>query len=648
MRYKKRIISAVMAVMCCASLLSGCGNDESKNTSSTIVKEQTKQNVKPEIPKTQYDLVASGKSDYYILVPEQATENELFASSELQLFFKEATGFELPILTEGAADLSGSYLSVGNTKASQDAGVTPTYEELKNSGFVLKTIEDDCYIKGYNDFGTRNGIYEWLYYCFDYECYAEDCIALTETADMKLPAFEVSTKPSFDYRMSTGAVLWNTVLSYRMRFNLNEEIFVTGNACHNSYEIISPYVYNWTDEKYAEWYSDTLFKNREQGNDVIPAQLCYSNADMRAEYIKNLKTILENSEVPLMILGQEDGNDWCTCEACTASFDKYKTNAATLIQFANHVQEEISNWYATEHPEKEPIKLYIFAYGPTLNAPVKYDDEAGTYVPIDDNVKLNEKLGIFFGTSAGSIYPYTSEVNYEKRQTLEAWNALTDDIGSWTYSTYPLRAFLMYDNFEIIQENYKFFLDNGVVLMKDQTDNWNDDKSTAWSHAKYYVISKLMWNVDLNMEELLDDFFANYFDLAGDTMRELFDEERQWIRYAHTQLGMPGEMASEHLSTDYWSYPMIADAMERIDEAYEEIAVYQDSDPEHHARLHDRITLESLQYRYLLIELYSAQFEANELLHMKYAFKEDVERLGVKTWRENFEIQDVWLSWGIN
>ena len=156
MNKRIRIVSILLAVVLSMSTLVGCGDGAKTNGK---VKEQEKQNVKAELPETKYDLVSGGSSKYFILIPEAASKNEIFAAEELQLFVKEATGAELAICKENEADMSGSFLSVGNTKASQEAEINPTYGEVNSNGFVLKTVDDDCYLKGFSDIGTRNSVY---------------------------------------------------------------------------------------------------------------------------------------------------------------------------------------------------------------------------------------------------------------------------------------------------------------------------------------------------------------------------------------------------------------------------------------------------------------------------------------------------------
>ena len=368
---------------------------------------------------------------------------------------------------------------------------------------------------------------------------------------------------------------------------------------------------------------------------------------MREEYLKNLKKKLANTDDPVMILGQEDGPEWCECEKCAAMKEKYDTNAAVLIQFANYIQEEILKWYAEEYPEKNPVRLIIFAYDPTRQPPVTYDKEKDTYVPIDDSVKLHDELGVYFATSSGAVNLLNSDEEATRRDQFKGWSAICNHVFNWQYSVYPLHIFMMWDSFEVMQQNYQFALEQNAIMMQDQTDNWQRKNSAAWYHAKYYVLSKLQWDVKLNMSELLDDFFANYFGEAGDVMQELFNEERQWYQHMYTDLGASGTLSEDPLKQEWWPYNMLVDALERIDEAYEKIAEYKESDPEQYKRLYDRITLESLQYRYIIISLYSSEYDAGELLNMKYSFRHDAERLEINNWREGSTLETLWSNWGI-
>lgn len=644
-KYKRRLLSGVLALAMSATLFSGCGASDSKQTQ---VKTQEKQNTKQKIADTKYDLVSGGKSTYTIMIPEKATENEKFAASELQLFFQEATGVKLEIVTENKQTSKGGFLSVGDTKASEKVGVKPTRDEVKSNGFVIRTLEENCYIKGPSDMGTRNGVYEWLSYCFDYECYSKDVIDITETKERKLPAFDIRCKPTFDFREAPGYMTWDDEAAYRMRFNPNAEIFVTGRACHTSYTLINPYKYDYTSAKYKNWYSAATFNNMNL-HAVLPAQLCYSNAAWWDVYVKNLEALLEDSDAPVMIMGMEDYNsEWCECDACKASKEKYGTDAAVMIKFANYVQEKINQWYKKEHPEKTPVQLLIFAYRTCEKAPVTYNSKTNTYEPIDDSVKMHEDLGVYFApVEASYAYPFTDKINETVTENLNAWSSLTDNICAWTYSLVCYNAYIIPDCIDVLQENYKLLADKGTISLLDQEEGGQKNCSSGWTGAKIYCMSKLMWDVNLNMEELLDDYFAHLYGDAADIMKNLYETDRMWMRHVYADLGSKGSIFEDMLKPEYWSYPMIQKQMDGIEDAYAVIEKYKDSDPETYQKYYNHINLESLAYRYLILSLYETEYDTNEIYEMKCKFKQDSERLGITVYGENKDVQQLWDSWGI-
>lgn len=645
MKKNTRITAFMMSVVLTAVSLAGCGN--TKTDSRTVT--EAKQNVKPAFGYTSHDFLKEGASDYVILTPENPTENETFAAEELQLFVEKASGAKLSIEKEGS-NQPDKFLSVGETKAAKDAGVSPTYEEVLNNGFVIRTLDDDCYIKGFSDIGTRNAIYEFLYLCFDYECYAADEICMTDTKDLKLPEFDMTEVPSFEWReANNGDIIRDTVGSYRMRFNQNEEIFVTGHLTHNSMTIVNPNVYDWTSDRYKDWYSETLAidpLNASGGS--RPAQLCYSNPEVVEVYIENLLKLLETSNARVMLMGMEDNVEWCTCDKCTESKEKYGTNSAVIIKFANRVQEAVNAWYEKEHPEKEPVKLIFFAYYETVMPPVTYNESTDTYEAIDDSVKLHPDLGVMYAPiGATYAYPFTDARNTEAATAIRGWSALTDNIYTWIYSLHPSHAFIMIDTFEIMKSNYTFLQENGTKFLFEQTDHYQETGNSSWSSVKAYVMSKLQWNKDLNMNELFDDFFANYYGEAGDTMRSIFDEQRDWMIHIYQDLGASGKISDDLLSAEYWSYPLLKEWLAKIDKAYEDIAGLQETDPDRYQELYDRITMESLQFRYIVIGCFGTNYSAEDLLTMKNLFKHDFERLDITSYAENQDIANLWSTWGI-
>lgn len=651
MRKSKQAIALILAISMLSGSLSGCSGTQTAETQVTHKTE--KKNVKDTIAETDIDFIKDGKSDYQIVTPDKASENETFAAKELQYFIEGATGAKLTIVSEKKASADGKYLYVGETKAAKKAGVAPTYEETKYNGFVIRQLEDDVYLKGYSDVGTRNAVYEFLEYAFDYECYAADEIRMNETKNAKMLAYDLLVNPSIDWREGNyGELVYNHTIGYRMRFNNTEEIFVTGHLTHNSMTLIDPTVYDWKSEKYKDWFSDKTWNGFSSEMQETPMQLCYSSEEMRKEYTKNLIKLIQNSDAPNMLLGMEDNVEWCSCKKCTASKELYGTDSAVIIKFVNKVQKDVDEWFAKNRPGEEPTHLVVFAYYSTVNPPATYDEKTQKYIPMDDSVVLNDHSGIMFAPiTAEYDTPFeeskVDDISGPNGQVI-GWSSITKNLYAWTYSLLPLSGLLFFDTVESMQQNYSFLADNGCQMLLDQADMYQKNINSGFSRAKAYIMSKLAWDTSLNMGELLDDFFANYFDEASDTMQSLFNQEREWITYFYKNTDASGRISDDLVQDKYWTYNQLEHYLDMIDQAYKDIESIRETNPERYSTLYDRILLESIQYRYLILSIYSTEYTEDELIEKRREFKYDFERLQLTSYQENGDINDLWSEWGLN
>ena len=78
------------------------------------------------------------------------------------------------------------------------------------------------------------------------------------------------------------------------------------------------------------------------------------------------------------------------------------------------------------------------------------------------------------------------------------------------------------------------------------------------------------------------------------------------------------------------------------------IEEYKTTVPARYGKLYDRICLESLAVRFLIIDLYGSQvYTAPELYAEKVAFKADCARLNYTKYSENRLITALWAEWKI-
>ena len=93
---------------------------------------------------------------------------------------------------------------------------------------------------------------------------------------------------------------------------------------------------------------------------------------------------------------------------------------------------------------------------------------------------------------------------------------------------------------------------------------------------------------------------------------------------------------------------MLKKWLAEFDEAYASIEKYKTTDTETYNRLYEAILLESLSYRYLLIDFFPEECgNETELYEMKSAWKTDAARLGITHRSESETISKLYEAWGI-
>ena len=189
--------------------------------------------------------------------------------------------------------------------------------------------------------------------------------------------------------------------------------------------------------------------------------------------------------------------------------------------------------------------------------------------------------------------------------------------------------------------------DAGVYYIFNQ-GQFNSKVSTGFSRLKMYLDSSLAWDVDADMNLLIQEFFDNYFKGASAPMKELFDSMRLHYAYLRDETDMDRGIYANIINDDYFPKGVLNGWMDIIDKAYDSIEDLQNTDSVLYRTLEDRIKLESLSIRYLLIEIHGSTYTSNQLYRMKSEFKLDATRLGMDRYKErNGALNFLWSEWGV-
>ncbi len=604
-----------------------------------------------EAKKTDSWVVKAGKSDYVIVIPVSASVNEVKAATVVQRYFLEATGISLSIANDSAVTTE-TVISVGETLQAQKASMEYEYEEITTAGFQIKTKGKTLYLLGGEE-GIVYSAYELCWHWFGLDYYGDYCYSLNKNvSELPLMEYNVHELPDFLVNhpaIGTSIFAEDSNLKDAWRYSRNDERFVYGSiygSMHNTFKIVPPSEYYST---HKEWYSEEM---TIVDGDNIPAQLCFSrDPDGLLEVVleKLKESVRQMPDVNIVPFSHEDIKSWCSCDSCDALAAEYDGCITVgYVRFLRKLGDQLNAWAKSEL--NRDVKIQALAYNPTEDVPAKYDEATGEYVPLDETCELGENVYIYYCPHGDYYVPFDEEVNSAVLETLQSWAALTPRMYIFMYNMtmYP-NYFVFSGTFGSMQRNYQLMNKYKAVSLYD-LGPYDTHGVTGFNVLKNYLSAKLAWNCQLDFNDLVDRFFENYFGVAAEPMRAMYDTCMNKLMYLHDTEVLDWDWKRFLNEDTYYSVGFVNTLLTYVEEAFALIKPYEESNYALYKKLYDRINLESLSPRYIQIEMYYKNYTAEDLLTMKYAFKEDCTALDIARLGESAarSIETLWESWGIS
>ena len=580
-------------------------------------------------------LVENNKSNFIAVIPVNASRDEYYAVKELCNAFYRATGTELSYALEDSDKVCEfkNTIQVGKTQKLEKSGIDLSNGGAGESGYVIKTEEDTVYICGFGGAGTIFGVYEFLHEQFGYEAYAlEEIDYGTIEGNEYLKDINKKDMPDFPYRQGFGKYFDSTRGAQLLRFNTYDEAFIRDShqPWHNSFRMLPPDVYNNPEKPetyHPKWY---VKQGVTKGENQISVTANGDEEELKAlrdmifqkmtEYID--KSFANGKYCQLIGFMQEDNGVWTEGESMQPFVDKYgkAAPAASLIYFLNPIAKRIKQYMQEKHNGR-PMYIVTFAYWQTLEAPVKLVD--GKYEPIDESVKLEDGLSIFYAPSdADYNLPFTHEKNKFFTDTLDKWHSLSENISLWIYSMYTRSFFIFYDNFDALQSNLRFFKQyNPYYLFNESQENFGN---LSFHALKEYVTAKLMWNTEQDVDVLYKNFFDNYYKEVSEDMFQMFKDIKAYQYKIVEEKNFPRGIFSYAFEKEYWPVEMLDEFIEKTQKMMEKIKPLSRTNPYKYNMLKERILSEGIGYRYLKQHFHPESYgDEMQLREAREKFRQD-------------------------
>lgn len=598
--------AAVFGLTACGKKDSGDSSDGS-GTHTAIVEE------------SEVWFVRNGRSEYRILLPEDADDVLRFAANELNYFLGETAGETLEIVyDDGMADAADKYLSLGNTSLCTQNGISVDYEEYGTDGYIIKTEGNSVLMLGGGSLGSLYAAYDFVERNLGARVYAEEEILITPAEDIRLLNFDVREIPDIERRaISSYQVTANQTHRRRLRFVSNSDNWTY-----------------WTHSHFALLPKETYYEEHHDWYSPDGTQLCLTNEEMTAQMIENVIAFLEeHPDDEYITLGQQDSNTFCTCPVCSEQVLLYK-ESGVMIRFINKVAQAVQVHF-DENGSDRKIRFATYAYQRTQSPPVSYEN--GTYTALDESVIPAENVAVLVAPLS-ACYCHSMldpDCNSTAKQTVEGWHALNTVLYMRLYTAQYAYYFMPFMGWSELAENYADFASLNVRYIFDTAVG--ETVTPGFQEMLAYVKSRLMWNTSLNIRELMDDFMRQYYKQAYEPMKEMFMlYETHWATLEGQGYHMipSASEGGRYANTEVFPRGMLNALAGLEEEAMQLIAPLEKTDQALYLRLKNRIECELVPVIYWRIELYSEYFTATQLNGMIDDLERICNTVGIDRWAE--------------
>jgi len=491
-------------------------------------------------------LVERGASTYSICVSETASPSEKHAAAELQKFVEEISGARLPIVTDRDKP-EGNLILVGNSALVEPFASKISFEKLGPEGFVLRTVGDRVLIVGGLQRGTLYGVYTFLEK-FGCRWFTRDVSVIPKKPTLLVEPLDEIERPAFEYREPYFTEASDKDWAARNKvngssMNLDESTgggFIYYPFVHTFYQILPAEKYFG---EHPEYYA-LVDGQRRNAN----AQLCLTNPNvLRLTINKVLEWMEQHPEASIYSVSQNDSEGWCECDNCRrVEQEEGGAHSGPILRFVNAVAMEV----AKQHPDKLIDTLaYWYSEPPPLRAR-----------PLP-NVRMRLCP---IGVCEAHPYENCKDDAYFMNH-LQAWSKITNQLYIWHYVTNFSHYLLPFPDFDELAADIPMYRKNGVVGIFLEGD-FAVGGGGENAELRSYVMARLLWNPNVDVNKTIDEFMAAYFGKAARPMRAYFELLHRQVRPAPrgkgTHMWIYTNPGAPYLSQDF-----IAQALKLFREA---------------------------------------------------------------------------------
>ena len=451
--------------------------------------------------RTQYQLFAKGSTDYTIVIGAQASESERWAAQELQRWLGEVSGAQFPIRT--ASEATGKRLIVVgfNQLTSALLGNTVREPAIEDESFVYHNAGPALLIYGGKQRGSMYGVISFLERELGCRWYTprvslaprRERYVFTALHHREAPGVRVRNDFYFEAFDPTWAARnrMNGTMGHREQPGGVEAYW----GVHTFYQFMPP---------------DEFFQNHPEYFSLIDgkrtwdrAQLCLTNPEVLRIVTERLRQAMrQHTEYLIYCVSQNDWLNPCQCDKCQTIAKREGSEAGPIIWFVNQVAAAVEKEFPTKY-------VGTLAYQYTRRPPLTERPRANVVVRLCS-------IEACFAHDFLSCPQNSSFVS-----DLQGWAGISPQLYIWDYVVNFNHYIMPFPNFRVLKPNIQTLRSNKAIGIMEQAAY--QSRGGEFAELRAYVLARLLWNPDGEVEEFIDDFVFGYYGRSGQYVRRYLD-----------------------------------------------------------------------------------------------------------------------------
>ena len=406
-------------------------------------------------------------------------------------------------------------------------------------------------------------------------------VFIPEEREIKVSCQQIRRAPAIKYRHGTYTFEWPIVKEQYMEASGEmQQLFVrrlrmggrkwAANHAFTGYQDRFLKKNPKRPELFESYHPEYFAKGRDGG--ASERQFCYTNpgfirqvAKDAVRYFKEGKTIAEQvalgdyfAIVPL------DNANWCTCEECQKllALDKeniigshFNCGMAThyMWSFINDVAKEVKKEYPDSNKKLTALAYHVYAYLP-------------------EDIQLEDNIAV-----APCLHPRNYWAPGMERNEMKFYKAWIEeskksgrDVFLWNYLCFPTERGVI--------GKFNVFPGFNIHKLGEQIRMYAADQVKGvffcgtGEQLDFYITMRLMDDPTLDTDQLMNDFFDNYFGQASESMKAFYTTiESVYSNSENYPENIQTEEAQFHQTEEIaWKYLGTPDVMEKLHQTIEQ------------------------------------------------------------------------------